>query len=144
VFKVLDTENDGLSYWAYPEQGNGSVRLRENGGSTLINFESEFGREIAHSFTVGGSASINNSSTDSFFNVYPNPNSGLFDLELSRVDGTSTIEILNSIGSVVMRYQVDARNLHKRRIDLTEEGAGIYFVRYTNGTMQNLKKVVVR
>jgi hypothetical protein len=144
VFKVLDTENDGLSYWAFPGQGGGSVRLRENGGSTLINFETEFGREITHAFTVGRFTSVQETKPQTFFNLFPNPNAGRFDIELGGVDGISTIEILNSIGSVVLRYEADAQDLHKQRIDLTDKGAGIYFVRYTNGTKQSLKKVVVK
>ena len=144
VFKLYDTENDGLSYWAWPDQGTGYCRFRKVGGTTLVNFQPEFGGEITHSFTIGGSAAVQDLKPEATFNVYPNPNTGIFEIELGGMNGIGQVEVLNSIGARVLSYQVNAEVLHTRRVDLSQHGAGFYFVSYTNGTDQGVRKIVIK
>ncbi len=53
TIELLDSENMGLSYWAYPAQGSGYFRILDEEGSFLKNFQSEFGRSIRYSFHLG-------------------------------------------------------------------------------------------
>jgi Secretion system C-terminal sorting domain len=70
--------------------------------------------------------------------VYPNPNNGLFTIELMDVENT-TIEIYNIAGQLVLQKK-STRNLTK--INLTKHSKGMYFVKVKTGNKTTTRKVV--
>jgi hypothetical protein len=71
------------------------------------------------------------------FKAYPNPNEGIFTIE---VEGNepATVEVINAIGQVVLTY-----DFHQQKIlDITELSNGIYFIKITsNNQMEHLRVV---
>jgi hypothetical protein len=76
------------------------------------------------------------------FNVYPNPNNGVFHVEYTpELDAAdSKIEIVNSEGAVL---KVQYTSKAKTDIDVSTFGSGIYFVRLITKDGMNVKGVVI-
>ncbi|MEO6882932.1 MAG: T9SS type A sorting domain-containing protein, partial [Bacteroidia bacterium] len=88
---------------------------------------------------------IATNSLNNFFNAYPNPNEGQFELNFttSNVDNF-TIEIHNALGQLV--YQEALMNFtgkYAKEINIKNYGKGIYMLSITNTHSQGVKKLIV-
>lgn len=70
--------------------------------------------------------------------VYPNPNNGVFSIELD--DNQSDVTIYNSIGQMI--YKLDAVS-NKVNVDLSGIESGLYFINVRNANVNVTKKIVV-
>jgi hypothetical protein len=61
-------------------------------------------------------------------NLYPNPNNGVFNLELSAIqEDVVNITIINQVGAVVFqRENLNIRGTEKLNIDIGNSAPGIY------------------
>ncbi|MBC7694241.1 MAG: T9SS type A sorting domain-containing protein, partial [Burkholderiales bacterium] len=74
--------------------------------------------------------------TETMMNVYPNPNKGLFIIELT---GTSQVSISNTLGQVIMFDKLDAG---KHNLDIQNQSTGIYFVKVIQDGKQHTIKLI--
>ncbi len=74
--------------------------------------------------------------------VYPNPNNGQFTIDAK--DGYSTIVITDVTGRVVYSENNEVAVAGRKEINLSEFGAGTYFVNVTSGAKVTTRKVVVQ
>jgi photosystem II stability/assembly factor-like uncharacterized protein len=74
------------------------------------------------------------------FQIYPNPNNGIFNFQQSQ--NWSTVEIFNSTGQRIYTSEITSA---QSAIDLNKEAKGIYFVRasYKDGSCSN-QKIIIR
>ncbi|HET6991865.1 MAG TPA: T9SS type A sorting domain-containing protein, partial [Bacteroidia bacterium] len=88
---------------------------------------------------------VNAASAENSVNVYPNPNDGVFGLNIQMNTGEKVIvEIYNETGQIVKGMEVtDNTSNYKTTINLSEFGRGIYLVRVTSGKEQLVKRVIV-
>lgn len=79
-------------------------------------------------------------------NIYPNPNSGKFEVEFGvPVHGDATITIMNIAGQAVRTFSANDVLNNKLTVDLSEVAAGVYFVQIqSNGQVANKKVTVTR
>lgn len=112
-----------------PNQGNYSLDVTDANGCTA-----------SETATVAGYVSIEEFNTTSNINVYPNPNNGLFTLEVNGVDRFNVI-VRNTIGQVVINKTVSTKT---STVDLSTFGKGVYFLTVNNGQVQNTTRVVVK
>ena len=80
-----------------------------------------------------GIASLSNTS---LINLYPNPNNGLFTIELT---STSKVIVTNALGQIVIEATFEAG---KHSLDIHNEATGVYFVRVIENNNQYIIKVV--
>ena len=78
--------------------------------------------------TIGVDNLNENSENEFSFSIYPNPNQGVFKIELSKLVGTSTLEVFNTLGQLV--YVTDL-NAKEEQIDLQFLSTGVYNLRIT-------------
>jgi hypothetical protein len=76
------------------------------------------------------------SNSNASVNVYPNPNNGLFVLELTT---TSKVIVTNALGQVVIAETFEAG---KHNLDIQNEATGVYFVKVIENNNQQIIKVV--
>ena len=76
------------------------------------------------------------SNSNASVNVYPNPNNGLFVLELTTV---SKVTVTNALGQVVITETMEAG---KHNLDIQNEATGVYFVKVIENNNQHIIKVV--
>lgn len=144
TFYVYDSENDGLSYWAWPNQGNGYIRLKENGGGYYETFDSEFGRQITHGFSVGVIASVKDQEEERIIEVYPNPNDGSFTLELAGLNGDFQVSVINTLGQIIDRKTITMNEFHTERYDLRNSETGLYFIRVNGEEINKTLRVLIK
>jgi hypothetical protein len=74
--------------------------------------------------------------SNSSINLYPNPNNGLFTIELT---STSKVIVTNALGQIVIAETFEAG---KHSLDIHNEATGVYFVKVIENNNQHIIKVV--
>lgn len=75
-------------------------------------------------------------SNDASINVYPNPNNGLFTIEVTTA---SKVTVTNALGQVVIAETFD---VGKHSININNESTGVYFVKVMTNNKQQIIKVI--
>jgi hypothetical protein len=73
---------------------------------------------------------------DTSINVYPNPNNGLFVIELTT---ESKVTVINALGQVVIAETFEAG---KHTVNINNESTGVYFVKVMTNNKQQIIKVI--
>lgn len=85
-----------------------------------------------------GVTGVDQVSLENSINVYPNPNSGLFNLKLEFTE-TQNVEIslFSSIGQLIEMRQIDNVDAQVETFNMSSEAEGVYFIRVktNNGTV---------
>ncbi len=78
--------------------------------------------------------------------IYPNPNNGIFTVELSEIpEDNVTIKVLNSLSSVVYeRSNMDINGTSKTDFDLSHLNKGMYFLVFENYQGNTVKRIIIR
>jgi hypothetical protein len=77
----------------------------------------------------------------SWCKIYPNPTSGEVTLEMKAgTDQMVTVTAYGSMGNLILTEKLDG--LKAKKISLTNQPAGIYFLRITQGDLQETRKVI--
>ncbi|MFL5763994.1 MAG: peptide-N-glycosidase F-related protein [Bacteroidia bacterium] len=147
TFELTDAGQDGLSFWANPDQGSGYCRWRKVSPSSILKtFNADFGGQIYQQFTVGLTSNVDDIvAENASLNVYPNPGSGqvFIDVNLTaRHDGT--IEIRDVLGKKVYGYEFQSLTAESVEADLSSLNAGVYFVTLRAGKDMVTKKLMIR
>ncbi len=82
----------------------------------------------------------NNALIDGYFNIYPNPSTNHFTIELGSSMTPAFIEIYNSYGEVVGKQEFFEGELI---VNTTPLPSGIYFVKVTSSKTSAIRKVIV-
>jgi PKD repeat protein len=93
------------------------------------------------SYTVG----IETLSWAQSINIYPNPNSGQFNIAFIATEKADyTIEVRNVIGQVIFSQTLNNHiGEYKTNINLNEKSKGYYFLRISNGSSETINKIIV-
>ncbi len=129
TLEIMDTGNDGLSYWADTQQGSGYFRLRRLTNTVLKTFQSEFGRSINWAFVIGDFVGMEEPSNESRVIAYPNPGTGTYTLQMTGLTGRSMIHISDASGRVVQESNLELHGDDRIQLDLEGEADGLYIVR---------------
>ncbi|MBN2681338.1 MAG: T9SS type A sorting domain-containing protein [Bacteroidales bacterium] len=139
---LRDLGNDGLSYWAYTAQGTGYIRIKKVGGAILKYFESEFGHSIHYAFSISDVTNMKEIDKPTF-EVFPNPNTGVFNIDLSGFIGKTEVEITNIIGETVFKENYFPNGFATYPINLQSVSSGIYIVNVKNKLQFSSMKIIV-
>ena len=74
--------------------------------------------------------------------VYPNPSNGQFTLSASGIYGEVSITILDAMGRVILEENNVVLNESTRTLDLSKEGKGIYFLRFSSKDGDVIKRLI--
>ena len=80
--------------------------------------------------------------TISSLNVYPNPNNGMFSIDLSNIEGEATYQLIDARGAVVETREINVANGETKMFN-HKLNAGTYFVRIINGDKVYVEQIVV-
>ncbi|WP_118952170.1 LamG-like jellyroll fold domain-containing protein [Taibaiella helva] len=140
-----DAGNDGLKWWANPNQGEGSLSLIDGtNGTELKKFEADFGAQVFYAFTVVFGLSLPEIDLNRDVLVYPNPNSGSFTVQMQGFNGKVDLELSNAVGQKVWSQQVSCMGSMTKVPCTTKLPAGVYLMRMSSGNASAVKKIVVQ
>ena len=143
TFSMIDNGNDGLSYWADPGAGNGSVSIKHPAGPTLQGFESEFGRSLFFTFTIGDIVDVKSSPFEPTVSVFPNPNGGKFRINIHDYFGAAKIEVFDGLGRDVWSEEYLIDNQVTIPVNLYNQPDGLYFIKVSNEGHYIVKKLSI-
>ena len=127
--ELEDTGEDGLDFFANND-GSGFFQIRKTTGAPLAGFESDFGKNIIHYFTVGYGLSIEENSNMFNFKCYPNPALNELNVQTSGFVDEVHFEILDSFGKLVFKEKINLSKLkNDNSIDISNLNSGIYFIK---------------
>ncbi|MBK9287752.1 MAG: T9SS type A sorting domain-containing protein [Flavobacteriales bacterium] len=129
TMELLDTGNDGLSYWADTQAGTGQFRFKRLNNSTLKSFQAEFGRSIHWAFTLGGFVGVQEKEQAFTVSAFPNPTNGQVRVHITDMDGPALLEVVDQQGRRVQTRSVELTGETDVNIDLSVEAQGLYLVR---------------
>jgi hypothetical protein len=126
----------------YVEFSNGTTSNDTSGTVTFnVNNAGETVTVIAFgpcsSDTASFTFDVNQISVDEDFlngtlSIYPNPTRGLFNVEFATASATNVeISIVNMVGQVISNDVVTVNGLYNNQFDLSNESAGVYFIKFT-------------
>ncbi len=110
--------------------------------ATCFNYSPYFGQVI-----IGKATGINNIDNDAFFNVYPNPNEGSFNVSFEVSKKSSyTLELKNVLGQIVYseKLPADFVGQYSKQINISEYSKGIYTLSLTDAQQSINKKIIVQ
>jgi hypothetical protein len=148
-FRLKDIGEDGLKWWANPDQGSGLIRFKKvENGVVFKNFNTDFGAEVFYPFTVGKLVGVKDYLFESKtqFNIYPNPSGGLVAINLDFAERkTGVLEIIDITGKKVYSYDIKNTIAEGLDLDLKHFPAGIYMaVLKVNGETQTRKFLITK
>jgi len=83
--------------------------------------------------------------SSSQLNVYPNPSTGIFNLEISGFGQQFNISVLDFAGRVVEQEEVNnTANEYKNTLDLSNYSKGVYFLRCSSDVKSSYQKIVIQ
>lgn len=145
-FRLTDSGEDGLSFWANTAQGSGYARFNSMTGGIIKTFGADFGGEIYQQFTVG----LNNSTQEYTFEknqvlrAYPNPTNNLLFVTLDlpkRSNGV--LSIIDIMGNVVYQSNINNKIADSFEIDMSQYSAGVYQVILNTDSGVSSQKVIL-
>jgi hypothetical protein len=145
-FRVTDSGEDGLTFWANTSQGTGYARFNSMTGGILKSFGAEFGGEIYQQFTVG----LTNNTQEYIFEknqvlrAYPNPTNSLLYVTLDlpkRSNGM--LSIIDIMGNVVYHETINNKIADSFEIDMSQLSAGVYQVILNTDAGVSSQKVIL-
>jgi PKD repeat protein len=75
------------------------------------------------------------------FNVYPNPNAGVFNVTVNDPESNVNIVIMDATGKTIKTIDADASG--KYQVDISDVAAGVYMVQVINGNYAAMQRVTV-
>ncbi|MBT5401951.1 MAG: T9SS type A sorting domain-containing protein [Crocinitomicaceae bacterium] len=136
--------NDGISWWANPDQGVGYFRIRVNGVIKLI-ANPDFGGFFEHSFYISYANSAEDEKQTQTLAVYPNPASDKLKVNFYGFNEDMVrIEVINETGKLVLTesFANDKFNLNRKELAIGKLESGIYFARIIDKEMVKVSKFI--
>ncbi|MDQ3193312.1 MAG: S8 family peptidase [Bacteroidota bacterium] len=109
----------------------------ENIDSQNLSYTGQIGAGRINAYNTLQALSIEKFDNKKDFNIYPNPSSGFFTIEVDNFMDYTKIEVFNLIGKSVYSSQMEFKGKHN--IDLKNVDSGIYLVK-----LESPSKVIVR
>ncbi len=105
-----------------------------------------FGALVVDNFSIDGeTTNIEQEEGEMTINAYPNPNNGLFNVNVSLPTQTNIqLELLNVQGQVIDTYNADNVTVLNKEFDVTELSSGIYFLKVNAGNAIKIEKLVIK
>lgn len=129
-----DSDHDGIAFWAsanYEGETSGNFYVRKVGGTTIEQFPGDFGHYHRYNFTIGlEQVGIKESTESNELVVYPNPTSGVFQIDFNgSINSNSLLLVRDISGKVVLTREISSSSdLSEVTVDLTMNPSGIYFI----------------
>jgi len=141
---VLEDAACGSALWCDDANFKGSTAIMNVTGLTIGNtyYVRVYGWESYGNFQIcvtHGSTGIEDLNFLANLNIYPNPNNGVFTIEIDNLKESYNLEILNTIGLVILNKEI----INKvEQLDLSGQAAGVYFVKLQTANNTVVRKII--
>jgi hypothetical protein len=136
---------DGTDTWTEVTDGSGAAIFTvENGTYDYTVTKADYLDATGQVTVTDGAETVDvsiepvgiNDAVIANFNIYPNPSKGVFNV---KSDSNGTITITNAIGNVIMVKEINGEST----IDMSNNAAGIYFIRLNSDNKVATKRIII-
>ena len=99
------------------------------------------GTALAIRMALGDYVNLDENENNTLFSVVPNPSNGVFTVTTDKND-FYTLDVVNVLGEVISSKTIEGAI--NETIDISSFDAGIYLVKVTTSTSQNVQRVVIK
>jgi hypothetical protein len=99
------------------------------------------GTASAVRLAIGDYVDLDENENNTLFSVVPNPSNGVFTVTTDKND-FYTLDVINILGEVISSKTIEGAI--NETIDISNYDAGIYLVKVTTSTSQNVQRVVIK
>jgi hypothetical protein len=138
---VNDLGENGINWWANPNQGTGFVRIKNEAGFVIKTLQPDFGKFIEYGFTTNWKINNEEIETESTIGVYPNPASSSFFIEGININ-KATIKVIDILGHEISLSK-NAIDANKIELNSTVLKPGVYFISIIKNGNQTVKQLVI-
>ncbi|HHG83400.1 MAG TPA: T9SS type A sorting domain-containing protein, partial [Bacteroidetes bacterium] len=139
-----DSGDNGLYFWAQPQNGAGYARLLEYGSIRQV-FEPEFGGFFEHHFWTDGLVNGEEVSAVELIRVWPNPSQDRFHVRLEGFSGENgQLEVYDALGKRVWFTALSAKGnaaFAEEVVNLSDLPAGTYLLKILVGDVVRVKRL---
>lgn len=141
TFILHDSGNNGISFWAAPNDGSGQLQFRRGStGSLIRNFNGDFGGELRYHFTVNSPLSYEELNPVLETRIFPNPAQNRVAVELENAD-EAQVTLYSNTGQLM---QVPSRQVENAIVMNTSTlSSGLYYIQVKVGDTVEYHKLVI-
>lgn len=143
TLEFISMKHTGLSYWAYPDQGSGYLRIYDKKENLLKSFNPDFGAAIIYSFDLGGVTNITDSGFENLIEIFPNPTKDFINININGLNGNATLELFDIYGKLLIHKNITLFNDYSDKIDLKSFSSTIFFLRFYNDNFDVVKQIIL-
>lgn len=141
--EVLDKNNYGLSYWAFPDQGNSYLKITDESGKNIKVFNKDFGRGVKYSFYLGSYTLVQEPDLDNIIIVFPNPASKDLYIFSDNFENILLIQIFDLEGNQLLSKSLDNTINTKLSVPIQSLKRGTYFAKIISTEKVITRKFIV-
>ncbi len=133
TLEVIDNNNYGLSYWAFPDQGNGYLKITDEKDAALKVFNPDFGHGVNYSFYYGSYSLVQEPTIDETIYTYPNPANSLLNIAVNDQSGKLNFRVIDMNGKVLIdkKENISANSIYP--LNIADLQSGAYILEIING-----------
>ncbi len=154
-FGMVPMSSAGVEWRAGQEYTIASIPVQGKGEFELVNdaYTAERSNNANYYVALGGTdrtgiiyKGLASSEEDGSVLIQPNPSNGRFTFSFTNeIKGDVIVEMVNSIGQTVMNETVrELEGAYKKEVDITQHGAGAYYLKIKRNGGTSTHKVVIR
>jgi len=146
IGKILLTVEGGVAPYTYSwdsgETADSLVNLME--GTFVVTISDASGCQLISSFTLGNTTSLNNIEALQSFELFPNPSSGTFSVEI-KLNKVQDLQILlfNAVGHLLQSHWYSSQMLNDF-FDLSHLPKGLYFMQVKSADGIVTRKILIQ
>lgn len=138
-----------LTYaWTGPNgyTGSGASISGLEPGAYVLTITDANGCTFTDNITVqAGPVGINDPVDGALVEIYPNPNNGIFTLNVETVNTEDIrIEIYDMVGQIIYSDNVDGTRQYQKEVNLNDMAAGSYLLKISHGEKTKMRKLVIK
>ena len=136
TFTLNDSYGDGICC----QYGNGTYRLEDGNGNTIITGDGSFASSVSNLFKITEPLSVGENALASSLRIYPNPSAADFTVDVRNYSNV-TYEITSVTGQ---RIQSGTFNEGNNTLSMRSEATGLYFIKITDieSNLSVTKKII--
>lgn len=147
TFTMVDDFGDGLYASQWGNFQDGSVLVSDSEGNVIYDYDGSYGfEEEVESFEATSALSLNENKYLTSVSLFPNPTSGVLNIEFNLLDyANTTVHVSDITGKLVMSEGLGTlgEGRYLRQFDLSHLQKGLYVVNFTTGDATSAFKVVL-
>jgi hypothetical protein len=143
TLEVTDNQNYGLSYWAFPDQGNGSLRITDESGKNLKVFNPDFGHGVKYTFFLGSYTLVQEPDIENLIYIFPNPAENTINIATTDLTGLIDLSIFDMQGKLIYTNKINNSG-ELITIPLQNLSSGNYLLKIENNNKVVSKKFIVK